>query len=285
MNPIFVRSKLLNQITRKMIGAIVWDFHPEIIPSLGESIGFSPRWYGILFAMGFVVGYQLMQKMLANDKKPDSWMDSLLLYTMIGTVLGARLGHVFFYDWAYYSKHLDEILMVWKGGLASHGAAIGIITAMFLWSRKVSKTSVLWILDRVVVTVALAGCFIRLGNFFNSEIIGKATDLPWAVVFKRVDMIARHPSQIYESMAYLLIFLFLYSSYWKRGKGANEGYLFGMFLILIFGFRFFVEFSKEVQVAFENSLPLNMGQLLSIPLVLAGAYFVVRSQKKHGQAS
>jgi prolipoprotein diacylglyceryltransferase len=139
-----------------------------------------------------------------------------------------------------------------------------------------------WILDRVVVTVALAGCFIRLGNFFNSEIIGKATDLPWAVIFKRVDMIPRHPSQIYESIAYLFIFFFLYNSYWKRNKGEQEGYLFGMFLILVFGFRFIVEFSKEVQVAFENTLPLNMGQLLSIPLVLTGVFFVMRSQKKNG---
>lgn len=282
MNSIFERSKLLNQFTENMIGAIVWDFTPEIIPALSKSIGFSPRWYGVLFALGFVIGYQLMQKMLANDKKPDTWMDSLLLYTMVGTILGARLGHVFFYDWAYYSKHMEEILMVWKGGLASHGAAIGIITAMFIWSKKVSKTSMWWILDRVVVTVALAGCFIRLGNFFNSEIIGKATELPWAVIFKRVDMIPRHPSQIYESIAYLLIFFFLHNSYWKRKKGEQEGYLFGMFLILVFGFRFIVEFSKEVQVAFENTLPLNMGQLLSIPLVLTGVFFVLRSQKKNG---
>lgn len=268
-----------------MIATIVWDFNPEVIPALGESIGFSPRWYGILFALGFVIGYNLMQKMLKHEGKPEEWMDSLLIYTMVGTVLGARLGHVFFYDWGYYSQHPGEILMTWKGGLASHGAAIGIISAMYFWSRFVSKKSMWWILDRVVVTVALAGSFIRLGNFLNSEIIGKATDLPWAVIFLRVDLVPRHPSQIYESIGYLLIFIFLYRSYWKRGKGAYEGYLFGMFLILVFGFRFVVEFSKEIQVAFEAGLPLNMGQLLSIPLVLTGVFFVYRSRKKHDQAA
>ncbi len=268
-----------------IIGTVVWDFNPEVIPGLGESIGFSPRWYGILFALGFVVGYNLMLKMFKREGKPEEWMDSLLIYTMLGTVLGARLGHVFFYDWAYYSQHPAEILMTWKGGLASHGAAIGIISAMYLWSRFVSKKSMWWILDRVVITVALAGSFIRMGNFLNSEIIGKATDLPWAVIFQRVDLVPRHPSQIYESLAYLVIFLFLYRSYWRQNKGAYEGYLFGMFLILVFGFRFVVEFSKEIQVAFEAGLPLNMGQLLSIPLVLVGVYFVYRSKNKYDQAA
>lgn len=267
------------------IGVIVWNFTPEIFPSIFENIGFSPRWYGVLFALGFVIGYQLFLKMLKAEKRPEEWMDSLLIYTMIGTVLGARLGHVFFYDWGYYSQHPAEILMTWKGGLASHGAAIGIILAMYLWSKKVSKLSMLWVLDRIVVTVALAGFFIRTGNFLNSEIIGMPTNLPWAVIFERVDLKPRHPSQLYEALAYILIFAFLFWSYWKNKKGEYQGWLFGMFLILIFGFRFSIEFTKEIQSAFEAGMALNMGQILSIPLVLTGIYFVIRSKKHHDERS
>lgn len=261
--------------------AIIWDVNPEILPSLFENIGFAPRWYGVLFALGFVVGYQLLKKMLIHEKQPVEWMDSILIYVMVGTVLGARLGHVFFYDWEYYSQNLGEILMTWKGGLASHGAAVGIILSVWLWSKNVSKKSMLWALDRVVVTVALAGAFIRTGNFMNSEIIGKPTDLPWGVIFTQVDMTPRHPSQVYEALAYLIMFALLFMAYWKWKKGQNEGFLFGAFLVMIFGFRFFVEFLKENQVDFEQSMALNMGQWLSIPLVLAGIFFMLRS-KNHG---
>lgn len=262
-----------------VISAIVWDFNPEIFPSLFESIGIQPRWYGLLFAMGFVIGFQIMKRMLKNENRPVTWMDSLLIYVMVGTVVGARLGHVFFYDWGYYKNHLDEILMTWKGGLASHGAAVGILLALWIWTKRVSKLSYLWILDRIVITVALGGAFIRMGNFLNSEIIGRATDLPWAVIFTRVDMIPRHPTQVYESLAYLLIFIFLYLSYWKFNKARQPGYIFGMFLSLVFGFRFVVEFVKENQSDFEQGMSLNMGQLLSIPLVLAGVYIIWRSYK------
>ncbi len=258
---------------------IHWDFDPRFFPALFESIGLEPRWYGLLFAAGFLVGFRLIKKILIRENMPEDWADSLLLYVMAGTVLGARLGHVFFYDWAYYSQNLNEILMIWKGGLASHGAAVGNIIALWLWSKKVSKKPVLWALDRVVITIALAGSFIRLGNFLNSEIIGSPTNLPWAVVFKRVDLIPRHPSQIYESIGYLIIFLLLYIAYFKFNKGKLQGYIFGAFLILIFGFRFIIEFVKAEQKAFEVEMTLNMGQWLSIPLVLAGIFFLWRSKR------
>ncbi len=253
---------------------IYWNFDPRFFPSLFENIGLEPRWYGLLFAAGFLVGFQIIKKILKIENRPEQWADSLLIYVMVGTVLGARLGHVFFYDWAYYSQNLNEILMIWKGGLASHGAAAGNIIALYIWSKKVSKQHVLWTLDRVVITIALAGAFIRLGNFLNSEIIGSPTNVPWAVVFMQVDSIPRHPSQIYEAVAYLGIFTILYLSYFKFGKGNQRGFIFGAFLSLVFGFRFLIEFLKAEQKDFEVEMVLNMGQWLSIPLVLAGLYFL-----------
>lgn len=259
---------------------IIWDFDPRLFPSLFESIGIEPRWYGVLFATGFLLGFNLMKKMLKHENYPEEWMDSLLIYVMVGTIIGARLGHVFFYDWAYYSQHPGEILMTWKGGLASHGAVVGNITAIWLWSKFKAKMPVLWSLDRVVITIALAGSLIRLGNFLNSEIIGEPADVLWAVIFTRIDMVPRHPTQIYESIGYLLIFLFLHQSYWKKKKGQFKGWIFGWFLMLIFGFRFAIEFFKENQVAFEDGMSLNMGQWLSIPLVFIGAYFVWKSSDR-----
>ncbi|NEQ52376.1 MAG: prolipoprotein diacylglyceryl transferase [Leptolyngbya sp. SIO3F4] len=263
------------------IAAIVWDVDPELFPSLFESLPIHPRWYGLLFASGFLFGYQIMKRILVKEGKPLDWMDSLLIYVIIATVLGARLGHVFFYDWKEYKDNLSEIFKIWNGGLASHGAAIGILLALWFWTKRVSKMSYLWILDRIVITVALAGCFIRLGNFVNSEILGIPTDLPWGVVFARVSNVARHPAQLYEAIAYLFVFIFLYVSYWKWNRGKKQGYLFGMFLALVFGFRFLVEFIKENQSdRIEADTLLNMGQLLSIPLVIAGIFFVVRSLKQ-----
>lgn len=261
------------------LSQILWDFDPRFFPGLFENIGLEPRWYGLLFAAGFLVGFQLIKKILKVESAPEQWADSLLLYVMAGTVLGARLGHVFFYDWAYYSQNLNEILMIWKGGLASHGAAAGNIIALWIWSKKVSKKSVLWALDRVVITIALAGSFIRLGNFLNSEIIGSPTNLPWAVIFQHVDTIPRHPSQIYESIGYLIIFIVLYFAYFKFKKGKQQGFIFGAFLTLIFGFRFVIEFVKAEQKDFEIEMTLNMGQWLSIPLVIAGLFFIWRSMK------
>ncbi|WP_337866745.1 prolipoprotein diacylglyceryl transferase [Ignavibacterium sp.] len=258
-----------------IISSIWWEVSPEIV-KLGP---FSLRWYGLLFALGFVLGYIILSKVYKKEKKPIEDLEKLSVYVILGTVIGARLGHCLFYDPAYYLTNPIEILKVWQGGLASHGAAIGILTALYLFSKKRKDQNLLWILDKLVIVVALGGALIRLGNLFNSEIIGKATDVPWAFVFIRVDDIPRHPTQLYESLFYFVSFLILYFIYQKKSVSLKPGYLFGLFLILIFGFRFFIEFLKENQSAFESALPINMGQILSIPFVLLGLYFIFRKKE------
>ena len=260
-----------------MMLSIVWDVHPEIFPDSGVPI----RWYGLLFAAAFLSGHYIFKKILEKDNAPAEWLDKALYFVMIGTIIGARLGHVFFYDWAYYKNHLIEIPMIWKGGLASHGAAIGIILALYLYSKKVTKKSILWALDRVVITVAAAAILIRTGNFFNSEIIGLPTGTDWGIVFQRIDFVPRHPAQLYEAACYLLIFLLLYFGFFKWNWNKRQGMLFGVFLIGVFTARFFIEFVKENQVDFENTMSLNMGQWLSIPLVLTGLFFLLKSQKQN----
>ena len=255
---------------------INWNVSPDIF-SIGP---ITIRWYGLLFAMSFIVGYQIMVIIFKRENKSEHDLNDLVWYMILGTVLGARLGHCLFYNPDYYLSHPLEILQIWKGGLASHGAGIGIITALILYTRKKKEISFLWIMDRVVITVALSGFFIRLGNLFNSEIIGKPTNGNWGFIFVSVDNIPRHPAQLYEAIAYLLIFIFLLSFYFRvKGKFKN-GLLFGMFLVSIFGFRFFVEFLKEIQSPFEQNLFLNLGQLLSIPFVILGIYFLFRKDKK-----
>ncbi|MFA5815292.1 MAG: prolipoprotein diacylglyceryl transferase [Bacteroidales bacterium] len=254
---------------------IVWNADP-IMFHIGE---WSVRWYGLLYALGFVAGIYIITKMFKREGVNKDLVDSLFLFVVIGTVIGARLGHVFFYDWGYYSKHPVEIIKIWHGGLASHGGAIGIFLMGWLWSKKYKK-SILWTADRVVVPAALAGAFIRTGNLINSEIYGTAASVPWAFTFIREDNIPRHPTQIYEALAYLLIFAFLMYMYWKTDIRLKEGKLFGWFMLLVFGFRFFVEFLKVDQSAFEAHMALNMGQLLSIPLALTGLFFVLWKPKK-----
>jgi phosphatidylglycerol---prolipoprotein diacylglyceryl transferase len=255
---------------------IIWNADPVMF-HIGD---WSVRWYGLLFALGFVAGIYIVTKMFKREGVNKDLVDSLFLFVVIGTVIGARLGHVFFYDWGYYSKHPAEIIKIWHGGLASHGAAIGIIIMLYFWSKRYSKKSLLWAMDKVVVPTALAGVFIRTGNLINSEIYGNATSVPWAFTFIREDNIPRHPTQIYEALAYLLIFGFLMYMFWKTDIRFKEGKLFGWFMVLVFGFRFFVEFLKADQSAFEAGMILNMGQWLSIPLVLTGLFFVLRKPKK-----
>lgn len=238
------------------------------------------RWYGLLFAASFFIGLRLMGNMLKHDGAPEKWLDKLFVYVIVGTVAGARLGHVIFYDLSYYLQHPAEIIMIWKGGLASHGAAIGIIISAYLFSKKISKKSILWILDRVVITVAIAAVCIRTGNLMNSEIVGNSTELPWAFIFERLDRIPRHPSQIYEALTYLIIFLTLNFLYWKKEAGKKNGLLFGVFLSTVFTARFIIEFTKANQVDFESNLPINMGQILSIPAVAFGIYFIYNALKK-----
>lgn len=255
---------------------IVWDVNPVLF-SIGN---WSVRWYGLLFALGFVFGIIIITRMFKNEGIKKEWVDSLFLYVVIGTVVGARLGHVFFYDWSYYKENLGEIIKIWHGGLASHGGVIGVAIALWLWSRKYSKKSVLWIIDRVVVPTALVSAMIRLGNLMNSEIIGKPTDLPWAFTFTAVDNLPRHPSQLYESLTYLAVFGILMYLYWKTDIRDKQGRLFGILMTLVFTARFLIEFTKENQVAFEANIPMNMGQWLSIPFILIGAYFWFRPLKK-----
>ncbi|PVX52140.1 prolipoprotein diacylglyceryl transferase [Balneicella halophila] len=279
---------------------IDWSPDPEIFNIFGISI----RWYGLLFVGGFLIGLKIMEKMFANENINKEWLDPLFMYMIIATLLGARLGHVFFYDWAYFQNHLLEILLPireqegasmffglikgWKligyAGLASHGGAIGILIALWIFSKKVSKKPMLWILDRIVVPTALVAVFIRTGNLMNSEIIGAPTDLPWGFRFHLASIenpeIPRHPSQIYEALCYLATFIALMYMYWKTEAKDKLGLLFGVFLVMIFTARFFIEFVKENQEAFEESMTLNMGQWLSIPFILVGAYFIIKNWKK-----
>jgi len=255
---------------------IHWDVSPDIF-SIGP---FVIRWYGLLFALSFVAGFQIMIMIFRKEKRNENDLNDLIWYMILGTVLGARLGHCLFYNPVYYLTNPLEILMVWKGGLASHGAAIGILTAIYLFVKKKKEYTFLWILDRIVITVALGGFFIRMGNLFNSEIIGKPADVPWAFIFTYVDSVPRHPSQLYEAIAYLLIFIFLILFYLHTGAKFKKGSMLGLLSLLIFTFRFFIEFTKENQTYFEEGMMLNMGQILSIPFIVFGIYLLVRKDKK-----
>lgn len=255
---------------------ITWTAKPEIF-TIGT---FAVRWYGLLFAASFAVGYVIMLRIFKKENLPEALLDKLSVYMVIGTVVGARLGHTLFYEPQYYLNHPLEILKVWEGGLASHGAAIGILLALYLFARKTRQTF-LWTIDRIVIVVALSGFFIRMGNLMNSEIYGKPTELAWGFIFVRAgETIPRHPTQIYEALSYLAIFIYLLWYYYKKNGRPADGFLFGMFMILVFGVRIILEFLKEPQVAFENNMVLNMGQLLSIPFVIAGIVLVWLSRKK-----
>lgn len=252
----------------------IWNVSPEIFHIGPVSI----RWYGLLFALGFIVGYELMTRIFKLEKRRVKDIEALTVIMVLSTVIGARLGHCFFYEPEYYLANPLEILKPWQGGLASHGAAIGIIIGLWIFiRRRKNEYTFLWIMDRIVITVALAGTFIRIGNFFNSEILGSEADLPWAIIFERVDMVPRHPGQLYEAISYLIIFFILGFTYLKKKAAIEPGKLFGIFLTLVFGARFIIEFFKERQTDFEIGLPMHMGQLLSIPFVLLGIYFWIRS--------
>ena len=254
--------------------AINWNASPDIV-QIGP---ITLRWYGLLFALGFLLGLFMVRRMFLAEKAPEEWLDKCFMYMVVGTILGARLGHVFFYDWDYYSQHLSEIPQIWRGGLASHGGALGIIIALWFFSKNVSKKPLLWILDKVVVPTALAVCFIRLGNLMNSEILGQPTDVAWAFIFEKVDDLPRHPVQLYEAVTYLFSFFVLYYTYWYTEKRHKLGYVFGLFLVLAFGTRIFNEMFKASQGGFETAFDnaLTTGQLLSIPFLLAGLYFMFR---------
>lgn len=357
-----------------MLDFIIWDVNPELF-SIG---GLTPRWYGPLFALGFIIGQYILSKIFRTEGRPEKEVDTINAYMIIATVIGARLGHCFFYEADYFLAHPIEILYIWQGGLASHGAGIGMLTAIWIYNKRNPSPgqTYLYLLDRVVLTVALGACFIRLGNLTNSEIIGVPTSAPQAFVFvnsttsfveesfkgqvtdikvtqngtdstfdgkyltglnlrmriksfgngnipemaqmsirqaiyaspeygqhiilaKGSDAVTvegtevifkawgipRHPAQLYESISSLLLFFLLAFLYSRYKANTPHGMLFGIFMIWIFTLRFFYEFIKEDQVAFESTMQYNMGQLLSIPMVLIGIIVLVRSLKKKKEAA
>lgn len=271
-----------------MLSYITWTARPDLF-ILG---GWEVRWYGLFFAIGFYLGLLMMTKMFANEKVKESWADSLFIYVIVATVIGARLGHVFFYAWDYYSQHLLEIFKIWEGGLASHGGSIGILFAVWIYSRSVTKRSMLWTLDRLAVPVALVAVLIRTGNLMNHEIYGHPTNLPWGFRFIEnvrswqhgadpIFSLPSHPTQIYEALCYLAIFVILYLLYWKnKNAKTQEGLLAGIFFFGVFFTRFLIEFVKEDQEVFEAGWILNMGQWLSIPFFLGGAIVMIRALKR-----
>lgn len=265
-----------------LTASIVWDVNPDLISS-----PITIRWYSLMFAIGFLIGYEIVARMFRHEGAPEKWLGILLLWTMAGTIVGARLGHVFFYAWDHYSAHPEEIIRVWEGGLASHGGAIGVIVGVLLFSLFTTRRSPLWTFDRLVIPIALVGALIRIGNLFNSEIFGGPTDLPWGMMFIRsqewhvlYEGVACHPTQIYEALCYLILFALLMWMYWKKNAEERPGLIFGVFFIGIFLPRFIIEFIKNDQEAFEADMVLNMGQCLSIPFILAGIFFIVRAMMR-----
>ncbi len=269
-----------------ILSAIIWDASPDIfsfeIPLIERTL--TIRWYGLLFASGFLVGQYIMLKIFKAENKPEKDIDAMTLYMIVSTLVGARLGHCLFYQPDFYLANPIEILKVWEGGLASHGAAIGILLGLYLYSRSRPDQSYLWVLDRIVIVVALGGAFIRLGNLFNSEIVGLPTELPWGFVFVKLNEdFARHPAQLYEAISCVFLFLFLLWMWSRTKEKTPEGRLFGLFVVILFSLRIFYEFLKENQVDFENGLPLNMGQILSIPMVFVGLWVLIRSNRNKAE--
>lgn len=263
-------------------GIIHWNVDPEIF-----SIGSFPlRYYGLFWVIGIALAYYIVKRIYAKEGIPIEKLDSLTTYIIVGAVLGARLGHCLFYDWAYYSEHLIEIFLPVREvngsyefsgfqGLASHGGTLGIFMGIGLYWYK-TKTNILWIADRLALGTVVTAAFIRLGNLMNSEIYGKPTEGSWGFVFVRDDMIPRHPTQLYEAGAYLLLFGLLVYLYNIKKEQTRHGLLVGTLCVFLFAARFVIEFFKENQVAFEDDMTLNMGQWLSIPFILAGLFLIFR---------
>lgn len=261
-----------------------WNASPFIF-TIGS---FGIRWYSVLFVVGFIIGYYIFAHFFKRENLPTSKLMDPLLYTLvIATLVGARLGHCIFYDPGYYFGSWSgflEVFMPWKGGLASHGGAIALLLAMWRFSHHYGREygfDFLWIMDRLVIPVCFAGACIRLGNLFNSEIYGNVTDLPWGFIYERNgETLPKHPTQLYEAISYTILGLILILLYEKKLDKLKRGTIFGVFLVALFGVRFLIEFIKEPQEAFEESMALNMGQLLSIPFIVAGVVLLVWSIQK-----
>jgi len=257
---------------------ITWNASPEIF----EIGSLAVRWYGVFWALSFLLGYEIILRIFKREGLPSKQADKLLIYMALGAIVGARLGHCFFYDFEYYSQNLLEVFKIWEGGLASHGGAIGILLALYFYKKRISTKSYAWLLDRLVIPISLGAFFIRMGNLMNSEIYGHETGLPWGFIFVRAgELVPKHPTQFYEGIPYLVLFLILGWLYLKKMKKLPEGFLLSFFAIFMFTVRFLVEFIKEDQSAFEANMILNMGQLLSLPLVIAGIVVMAIIIKKH----
>lgn len=255
-----------------------WNVDPIIV-----SFGFVQiRWYSLMFLLGFSMGYKIMEKICQEEGKSPEKLDSLLVHVVLGTTIGARLGHTLLYEPGYYLTHPLEIFKIWEGGLASHGGVLGVIIAIALFKRKNPEFGLFWLWDRLSIPTIMACGFIRIGNLFNSEILGKPTDGSWGIIFDRVDTYPRHPSMIYESICYLLVSFLAFKIYQKRKSATPAGLIFGFVLAVAFIARFCLEFFKENQESFEANLFFNMGQLLSLPFILIGAWLMWRAQKSLG---
>ncbi|MDR1980535.1 MAG: prolipoprotein diacylglyceryl transferase [Tannerellaceae bacterium] len=275
-----------------MVSFITWTADPAIFTIGSREI----RWYALAFALGFFIGYKIVARMWKKEGLNQEWLNSLLVYTGFGTVIGARLGHCLFYAPDYYLANPWEILKTWEGGLASHGGTLGIIIAIYFFSRRITHKNMLWTFDKLVVPTGLVAAMIRLGNLMNHEVYGLPTAKAWG--FRFIENLhawkrgaeplfspPSHPTQLYEAGCYLLTFALCMWLYFKKEAYKREGLIFGIFLICIFGSRFFIEFLKNDQEPFEAGMLLNMGQLLSIPFVLAGCYFVWKAFSKHQSSS
>jgi prolipoprotein diacylglyceryl transferase len=270
---------------------IVWDPKSEGINLFGN---FTIHYYSMMWMLAFILGWYIMKRIYTHENQTEEKLDSLFIYSVLGIMIGARLGHVIFYQPELFKDDFFSIFLPFRfkpeveftgfRGLASHGAAIGMILSMYLYNKKILQESVLWILDRVVIPAALGAIFVRIGNFFNSEMIGKPADesLPWAIVFKNFDDVARHPGQLYEAVGYIFVFLILWFLYWKTKKSEQTGFLFGLFLVLLMTVRLYVEQFKIEQVTGREDwiLGMNTGQVLSIPFILIGLYFMFMYKPK-----
>jgi len=263
-----------------MLTFIYWDVRSNVFPGLEI-----PKWYGVCWALGIFLAYQVMFYIYRKENKSFIQLDKLALYIITGTLVGARLGHIIFYDPIYYFHHPIEILPIrlsphfeftGLAGLASHGGGIGIFVAIYFYSKRYYE-NYLQILDRVAIVVALVGSCIRFGNLMNSEMIGMPADVPWAFVFSALDSIPRHPAQLYESLFCAVLFILMFSIWKNKSEKLTDGSLLGIFLILLFSFRFLDEFLKINQEDFERNLPINMGQILSIPFILTGLVLARKS--------
>lgn len=266
--------------------SIVWDVNPVMFHLGSHEI----RWYGLMWGIGFILAFEMVSRLFRREKYPENWADQLFVYSIVSVIVGARLGHCLFYQWDYYSAHPLEILKIWEGGLASHGGTFALILALIVYSKKVTGKNLWWLFDRMIPAIAVVAMCIRFGNLMNSEIFGHATTLPWGMEFVRSrewqmmynangEHLACHPTQIYE-MLYCLIALVTSLWMYSRGMQRRIGLITGVGLLIFFGARFILEFMKNPQVAQEVGMTLNIGQLLSIPLILLGLYLILTSKNR-----